>query len=218
MKFSPEFKITLYVIFIVVTFLMKDIQFFIISGAAAACFFFMYPDKAIRRGIVPISIFLFITFMSGLCFTGGRLIVSFAGVDITHEGLNDAIAKTTRVFLMITGAKILMLTTSVDDMIMGLNRMMPSPKSGGKTAGKSSAADFVEITGMTLRAFPAIVLRLKRDFMEKAADARPTGLIDRARLCASLAMPLLGEIINSPEKIFSELTDNIKENYVRHIN
>ncbi|MEO5358835.1 MAG: energy-coupling factor transporter transmembrane protein EcfT [Nitrospirota bacterium] len=187
---------------------MKDIQFFIISSVFAACFFFLYPDKAVRRGIVPVSIFLFITFMCGLCFTGGRVIVSFAGVDITYEGLNDAIVKTTRVFLMIIGAKILMLTTSVDDMIAGLNRMIPSSKSRGKTAGKSSVADFVEITGMTLRAFPAIVLRLKRDFMEKAADTRPTGLIDRARLSASLAIPMLGEIINSPEKIFGELTDN----------
>ncbi|MBF0458814.1 MAG: hypothetical protein HQK99_13070 [Nitrospirae bacterium] len=217
MKFSPEFKIALYVIFIAAVFLTKDITILLISTAAAACFFFLYPDKAIRRGIVPISIFLIVTFMSGLFFTGGRVIVSYMGIDITHEGLNDAIVKTARVFLMIAGAKILMLTTSAVDMIAGLSRMLPTLK---KSPGKSPVGDFVEIAGMALAAVPAIVLRLKSEFREKAAACNTSGLINKARLSTSLFIPLLGEIIHSPEKVFGELTltNNEKESYVRRIN
>ncbi|MBF0516538.1 MAG: hypothetical protein HQK97_05385 [Nitrospirae bacterium] len=212
MKFSPEFKITLYVIFTAVTFLMKDMSFFAISGAAAACFFSLLPDKSIRTGIVPIFIFLFITFMSGMLFTGGRVIASFAGFDITHEGLTEAVVKTVRVFLMIVGAKVLMLTTSVDEMIAGLNRMLPvsNPAKG------SAFRDFIEIAGLTFTAFPAIVLRLKTDFREKAAASHYEGLsarlIDTVRLSASLALPLLGEIIHCPERVFGELTRHNKEN------
>ncbi|WP_420264014.1 energy-coupling factor transporter transmembrane component T family protein [Candidatus Magnetominusculus dajiuhuensis] len=219
MSFSPEFKIAVYVIFIVATYLTRDVAILLISGVAAACFFFLYPDRAIRRGLLPISIFLIVTFMSGLFFTGGRVIMSLPGVDITHEGLGDAIVKTARVFLMIVGAKILMLTTSADDMIAGLNRMLPS--SGA--AEKSSVRDFVEIAGMAMKAFPAIALRLKSDFRERAAVSGLQGLpnlVDKARLSASLIIPLLGDIINSPEKVFVELTENTneKESHVRRIN
>ncbi|MBF0487298.1 MAG: hypothetical protein HQK98_03980 [Nitrospirae bacterium] len=220
MSFSAEFKIAVYVIFIVATFLTRDVAILLISGVAAACFFFLYPDRAIRRGLLPISIFLIVTFMSGLFFTGGRVIMSLPGVDITHEGMGDAIVKTARVFLMIVGAKILMLTTSADDMIAGLNRMLPS----SKATGKSPVRDFVEVAGMAMKAFPAIALRLRNDFAQRAASsglqdsANLPNLIARARLSASLIIPLLGDIINSPEKVFFELTTNEKESHVRRIN
>ncbi|MCG6553382.1 MAG: energy-coupling factor transporter transmembrane protein EcfT [Candidatus Magnetominusculus sp. LBB02] len=202
MKLSPEFKIVVYIIFIAATFLTRDVMPLLVSTAAAAGFFFFYPDKAMRQGLIPISIFLLITFLSGLLFTGGKVIASFAGIDVTLEGLNDAAIKTARVFLMITGAKLLMLTTSVEDMIEGLSRMLPSSRN------KPYIRDFIEIAGMALRALPAIAIRLKSDFREKAAAERPLGLIGKVRLCASLVIPLLGEIINSPERVFGQLIEN----------
>ncbi|MBF0320060.1 MAG: hypothetical protein HQL01_09715 [Nitrospirae bacterium] len=199
MKFSPEFKITVYVIFAAAMFLTKDVTIFLTASLAALCFFLLYSDRSIRSGIVPISIFLIITFLSGLFFTGGRVVVSILGLDITEEGLRDAIVKTARVFLMIAGAKLLMLGTTAVDMIKGLGRLLPH-------SSKSPVGDFVEITGMALKAFPAITMRLRNDFREKATPGNPVGLMDKARLCASLIIPLLGEIINSPERLFADLT------------
>lgn len=162
------------------------------SGISAAGLF---------RGIKPfLWFFVFAVFVHALTIPGKVLIlIPFAGVPVTLEGLGQGLGLSARLTLAIAFSSLLTMTTSPIDLVWALERAAsPLTRLG------LPVRDFCVTMFFAMRFFP--LLRDEAARLAVAAAARGAylnrgGLPGRIRLMAKLAVPLLRRVFLRAEAI-----------------
>jgi energy-coupling factor transport system permease protein len=148
---------------------------------------------------MPISIFLFFTFVSNVFNQPGRILLSAGPLLITHEGLLLACMRSARIFLMIGGVKFLMATSSHDALMHALARILgPFEKAG------VPVEDFFHTMGLTLQCFPILQDTLTMQYRKNISGVRSGTVWNKTRMLAMFLLPLFVESIRSPEVFFKE--------------
>jgi energy-coupling factor transport system permease protein len=196
---SADFKAALYVLFLALLFMTDALTFYLPASAAALGLWVFYPAGRMRGGALPVAVFLAFTFLANALFAGGEIVFAAFGLDVTREALHAAAVRTSRVFLMIAGAKLLILSAGVEDLAGVVGRAMRPLK-----ILRLPVDDFTEIMAMSLRALPLIRQDAVRRFSQAASDNGANNFSARARLAASLIVPVFISIINHPENIFGD--------------
>jgi len=174
--------------------------------SAVLCFFLLkVPLKNLKSGWIPISLFLFFTFISNVINQHGKILFSTGAVVITEEGLLIAEIRTIRVLFMIAGAKILIAYTKTDDMVRALGRLLsPFERLG------LPVKDFFYTMGLTLKCFPILKDRASETYKENMKSGNIKGLLNRAKMISTFLMPMFVKSIQSPEVFFDKTEINGK--------
>jgi energy-coupling factor transporter transmembrane protein EcfT len=161
------------------------------------------PARRLAAGWLPITLFLFFTFLSNLFNHHGRIFFGIGSFFVTDEGLTIASFRTLRLLLMIAGLKVLMSGTPTEALIASLGRIFgPLEKTG------LPVKDFVHVLGLTLTCFPLLKDRAMELYRSQASSIKGLGLRQRIAFIAGFMLPLFVESIRNPETFFEgELND-----------
>ncbi|MBF0520201.1 MAG: hypothetical protein HQK92_10795 [Nitrospirae bacterium] len=193
------FKLSFYLLSTVLIFTLSNLKFFVVLSAVAGLLCLISSEKRYRTGALPIGLFLTATFLSNALFSDGLLVGSFLGIYVSEEGLKLAMLRTSRVFLMIFGAKLLMIYVTPAELREALGKILSPLRKL-----KIPVDDFMEILTLTMLAVPLLKTHLIESFKAKDAQNTNGSLMAKARTAASLLVPTLITIITSPEIIFKE--------------
>ncbi|MBI4698344.1 MAG: hypothetical protein HY758_05385 [Nitrospirae bacterium] len=182
--FNPRVKIILYALLVIAAFMSNSFK--VDLGLLFLVSIFIAPAKSsiLRRGIIPITIFLFFTFASNALFHTGRIVYESWGVTITEEGLRSGGHLALRLIILILGAKILTASTSADDLIKGMTSLL------GPAGRLRTVRDFMSTMSLTLRFLPIIYDESQIFFREALKNSHDKTLMEKIKSSASLIAPL----------------------------
>jgi energy-coupling factor transport system permease protein len=182
--FSPTAKILLYIFFIITVFISSSLEIDLVLLALTLVFAVRVPISVLKRGIIPISLFLAFTFFSNILFQAGRVIYDFWGIVVTEEALVRSGHLTLRLFMLIMGAKILTAATSAGDLVRAVTLLL------GPFGRWKPVKDFISTMSLTLRFLPVIYDEAQNLYKEALKNSPEAGLTDKIRLSALLITPL----------------------------
>lgn len=153
----------------------------------------------LKAGWIPISIFLFFTFISNAVNQHGRILYIAGPVLITYEGLFLACMRSARILLMIGGVKFLMATTSHASIINAMARLFAPFERVG-----IPVKDFFHIMALTLQCFPLLQDTITAQYRLKLSEVNNGTIWNKTRLLAMFLLPLFVDTIRSPEVFFKQ--------------
>ena len=193
---SASAKILLYIVFSFSLFLVENNVAALCLLAASLALLFL---PGMRGGIVPISLFLLATLLGNLFFHPGRILLEAGPLSITDESLRVALVRTARVSGLIAGAKVLTAKTPVVEILGVLERFfLPLERI------RVPVSEFFETAALTFRLLPGIRARAVESYRDGVSAATGGGLLSRARIAATLVLPLMIKIMQSPEELLPE--------------
>ena len=155
--------------------------------------------KILKKGWIPISIFLTFTFFSNLLFRHGKVLCTAGPLIVTAEGLTDASVKTMRILFMIAGAKLLTGTTSVETLTRAFGRVLSPLQHAGIPVN-----EFISTMGLTLKSLPVLKEQFLTMYRERMQQGTIRGFLNRARIVSAFLLPLFVKSIQTPEQFFEE--------------
>lgn len=198
--FSPKAKILLYLLVVVVAFLFNTLEANLILLLLTFLIAVRVPFSALRRGLVPILLFLIFTFLSNILFQKGTVIYNISGLAITEEGLRRGGLLTLRLFTLILGAKILTATTDAADLVRAMTALLGP-------AGRIGFIRELTVTmTLTLRLLPIIYDEAMALYKDVKGSGK-TGFSGKIRHAVSLLTPLFERSLRKAK----EMTDMEKE-------
>lgn len=157
------------------------------------------PFKSIFTGWIPITILLAFTFLGNLLFHHGRVIYQAGPFILTQEGIDMALHRTVRLFLMIAGARVLTGATGLDSLIRGLANIFSPLERFGVPSGQ-----FFATMGLTLKSLPRLKDLIGETYREEVAKRNVRGFFNRARALSTFLVPFFVRSIQSPESFFKD--------------
>jgi len=155
--------------------------------------------KILKKGWIPISLFLTFTFFSNLLFRHGKVLCTAGPLIVTAEGLTDASVKTLRILFMIAGAKLLTGTTSVESLTRAFGRLLKPLQYAGIPVN-----EFISTMGLTLKSLPMLKKQFLTMYRERTQQGTIRGFVNRARVVSAFLMPLFVKSIQTPEQFFEK--------------
>lgn len=148
--FSPKARILLYILLVIAVFVSGSLEVSLVILLVVLAFAARVPLSSLKRGLFPILVFLFFTFISNVLFQEGNVLYEIFSLDITDEGLRRGGRLTLRLFILIVGAKTLTASTSSEELINGMSGLL------GPAGRIGFVQELVYIMPLTLRLLPVI--------------------------------------------------------------
>lgn len=146
------------------------------------------PFKLIVKGLRAIVIILLITFSFNLFLTDGEVLVRIGFLKITKEGVAFAFLMGIRLIYLITGASLMTLTTTPNDLTDGMERVLaPLNKL------KVPVHEISMMMSIALRFIPILMEetdRIMKAQKARGADFESGNLIRKAKSMVPLLVPL----------------------------
>jgi len=187
------------VLFVIGLFFIHNPVFYWIIFAVIFLLLFKIPVRILKKGWIPISIFLSFTFFSNLLFRHGKVLFTAGPLIVTAEGLTDASVKTLRILFMIAGAKLLTGTTSVESLTRAFGRLLKPLQYAGIPVN-----EFISTMGLTLKSLPMLKKQFLTMYRERTQQGTIRGFVNRARVVSAFLMPLFVKSIQTPEQFFEK--------------
>lgn len=187
---DPRSKILISVAFIISLFLVDDlIGFLVVVGFLAIVIISSkVPFIHVLRGLKPILLIIFLTFLINLFMTPGDVVYSIWKINITREGIYQASFMGIRLALLIVGTSMLTLTTSPIMLTDGIEQLLSPFKKIGLPAH-----ELAMMMTIALRFIPTLMLeteKIMKAQKARGADFESGGLIARAKNLIPILVPL----------------------------
>jgi energy-coupling factor transport system permease protein len=199
--FSPKIKIVLYILLAVLIFATSSLKIDIFLLSIVMVFAIKVKLSVLKRGLIPISLFLFFTFISNALFYEGEIVYEILGLSLTYEGLSRGGELTLKLFILIFGAKVLTATTKAEDLIAGMNELL------GPLGKIGFVKDLMYTISITFRLLP-IVYEEALDLYRNIRKSDEPGLKSKIKLSVELLTTLFERSL-SRAKEMSEKEEKI---------
>lgn len=199
-KCSPKARILLYLFLVVAVFISHSFQFSLILLFVVIAVATRVPLSAFRSGLIPIAFFLFFTFLSNVFFHEGIIQYKILGLPITDEGIKRGGELTLRLFILITGARILTATTRAEDLVKAMSGLL------GPVGRLAFVKEVIFTISLTLRLLP-IIYNEASELYENVKKSETKGLAGKISFSVSLLTPLFENSL----KRAKEMTNMEKE-------
>jgi len=177
--FSPRVKILLYILLVTAVFASGSLTLTFLLLFLVTAFAFRVPLSTLRRGLIPILLFLVFTFISNVLFHAGETVYTVAGLRVSREGIVRGAELTLNLLIMILGAKVLTATTSAEDLVSGISGIL------GPAGRVGYVRELIYTMSLTLRLLP-VVYDEALDAYREIKNSQGRGLTGRIRLSAEL--------------------------------
>ncbi len=184
MILSPKAKILLYLLLAIVVFSSSSYKINLVIICIVAACATRVPLSSLKRGIVPIVIFLTFTFISNVFLQEGEAVYNILGLEVTNEGLILGGELTLRIIILILGAKILTATTPAEELVNGIGRLL------GPIGRLEYTKELIYTMSLTLRMLP-IVYDEAIDSYKSIKNSNEPGLTGKIKLAVELLTTLL---------------------------
>ena len=113
-RLDPRTKILIAIMFIVSLFFIKSFYpyLFILAFVVLTVRLSKVPFRYVLKGLKPLILIILITFTINIFMTKGEVLFSIGPLDVTKEGIRQAVFMALRLIFLITGTSLLTLTTS----------------------------------------------------------------------------------------------------------
>jgi len=190
-RLDPRTKISGTFFFIVTIFMAKNV----LGYAIAAAFLVMciklskVPFKYMVRGMKAILLLLLITVVFNLFMTPGEVMWSFWKINITKEGLENAVKMALRLTFLILGSGIMTLTTTPNSLTDGLEKLL-----GPLKKIRVPVHEIAMMMSIALRFIPILIEetdKIMKAQMARGADFDSGNIFRRAKALIPLLVPLI---------------------------
>jgi energy-coupling factor transporter transmembrane protein EcfT len=124
------------------------------------------------------------TFISNILLQKGQVVYEIWGIIVTEEGLRAGGHLALRLFMLILGAKIITATTSAEELVSAMIRLLGPP---GKW---KPVREFISTLSLTLSFLPIIYDEAQVLYRDTVRTSSKITLLDKIKLSASLLSPL----------------------------
>jgi len=189
-KLDPRVKLFGTFVYVISLFCIKGVVGFVVAtifmaGVIAAS---KVPFKFMVKGLKAIMILMLITALFNLFLTPGEVLVSFWVLEITREGLQNAILMTIRLTYLILGTSIMTLTTTPNQLTDGLEKSL-RPLNKMKVPVHAIAM----MMSIALRFIPILIEetdKIMKAQMARGADFESGSMLKRVKNMIPLLVPL----------------------------
>lgn len=189
-KLDPRVKLFSTLIYIISLFCFKGVA----ALAVATVFLFgvikasKVPFKFMVKGLKAIMVLMLITAVFNLFLTPGETLVSFWVLEISKEGLTNAVLMAIRLTYLILGTSIMTLTTTPNQLTDGLEKsLMPLSKIGVPVHA------IAMMMSIALRFIPILIEetdKIMKAQMARGADFESGNLLKKVKNMIPLLVPL----------------------------
>jgi len=194
-RFSLKAKIVCYILLIIIVFISTSLKINLILLGLVFIPVFNVPLSTLKRGLLPITIFLAFTFLSNTLFQTGRVMYEIIGLTITEEGLKRGGHLAVRLFTLILGAKILTATTPTEELVRGMTELL------GPLGKLSTIKEFMFTLSLTLRFLPIIYNEAQILYKETMRNSPEATFPEKIKLLSSLLTPLFHQSMKKAKKL-----------------
>ncbi len=189
-KLDPRVKLFGTVIYVISLFCMEGIVGFLLATffMAGVIILSKVPFKFMVKGLKAIMILMLITALFNMFLTPGEVLVSFWVLELTKEGLKNAILMTIRLIYLILGTSIMTLTTTPNQLTDGLEKSLkPLNKIGIPVHA------IAMMMSIALRFIPILIEetdKIMKAQMARGADFESGNMLKRVKNMIPLLVPL----------------------------
>ncbi|MBO6148490.1 MAG: energy-coupling factor transporter transmembrane protein EcfT [Lachnospiraceae bacterium] len=189
-RMDPRTKLIGIMVFVISLFIFRNALAF----AVVAVFLFLamwlskVPFSYMVRGMKGIMFLLMVTVIFNLFLTPGIPLVQFWKLQITDEGLRNAIFTAIRLIFLILGGSLLTLTTTPNNLTDGLESLMKPLK-----LFRIPVHEVAMMMSIALRFIPILLEetdKIMKAQMARGADFEHGGIIARAKSMIPILVPL----------------------------
>ena len=189
-KMDPRVKILATFVYITSLFIVKHFvaYTYIIAFIAGSILLSKVPLNYIVRGLKPLFLIILFTFGINMFMTKGEILYQIGPLDITKEGLYQAVFMATRLVLLIIGTSLLTLATSPIQLTDGIEKLLNPFKKIGVPAH-----ELAMMMTIALRFIPTLLEetdKIMKAQMARGADFESGNIINRAKSLVPLLVPL----------------------------
>lgn len=189
-ELDPRVKILLSILYIVSLFVINNFLGYIsvVIFIILSIVFSKVPFKFVLKGLKPILLIIFITFIINLFLTPGKVLYKFWIFKITEEGLYQASFMALRLTFLIIGTSILTLTTSPILLTDGIESLLNPFKRIGLPAH-----ELAMMMTIALRFIPTLMEetdKIMKAQKARGADFETGNIVKRAKSLVPLLVPL----------------------------
>lgn len=200
---SPKIKILFYIFLAIAVFLSDSFRISLFLFCIVVVFSIKVPLSTLKRGLIPIVIFLTFTFLSNLFFQTGKTIYEFFGLSVTDEGLRRGGQLTLRLLILILGAKALTATTKPEDLVNGIKGLL------GPVGRLGPVKEFIFTLSLTMRLLPIIYNEAIELYRSRVKNSPKTGLAGKIKLSVTLLTPLFERSLKKAKEL-SEMEEKFE--------
>lgn len=146
------------------------------------------PIKFLTKGLKPLMFIIIITFIINVFMTSGEIIYSVGPLNVTREGLGQAMFMALRLILLVVGTSILTLTTTPIQLTDGIEYMLNPFKKIGVPAH-----ELAMMMTIALRFIPTLLEetdKIMKAQVARGADFESGNILSRAKSLVPLLVPL----------------------------
>ena len=189
-KLDPRVKLFGTVIYVISLFCMEGMVGFLLATIfmASTILLSKVPFKFMIKGLKAILVLMLITALFNMFLTPGEVLVSFGILELTKEGLKNAILMTIRLIYLILGTSIMTLTTTPNQLTDGLEKSL-RPLNKIKVPVHAVAM----MMSIALRFIPILIEetdKIMKAQMARGADFESGNMLKRVKNMIPLLVPL----------------------------
>lgn len=189
-RLDPRVKLFATLLYVISLFCIKGVVgFFVVTLALAAVISLSkVPFKFMVKGLKAIMVLMLITALFNLFLTPGEVLVSVWVLEITKEGLLNAILMTFRLTYLILGTSIMTLTTTPNQLTDGLEKAL-----GHLNKIKVPVHAIAMMMSIALRFIPILIEetdKIMKAQMARGADFDSGNMLKRVKNMIPLLVPL----------------------------
>jgi len=189
-RLDPRVKIIATFLFIIELFLVSNFKGYAVTIVflAAVIAVAKIPPKFIFKGLKPIILIIIFTFGINMFMTKGTVIFSAGFLQVTREGLHQAVFMGSRLILLIIGSSVLTLATKPINLTDGIEKLLNPFKKFGLPAH-----ELAMMMTIALRFIPTLLEetdKIMKAQMARGADFESGNLLARAKSLIPLLVPL----------------------------
>ena len=189
-RLDPRVKLFGTLMYVISLFCMDGIIGFVMATLfmASVILISKVPFKFMVKGLKAIMVLMCITAMFNMFLTSGEVLVSVWVLEITKEGLKNAIVMTIRLIYLILGTSIMTLTTTPNQLTDGLEKAL-RPLNKIKVPVHAIAM----MMSIALRFIPILIEetdKIMKAQMARGADFESGNMLKRVKSMIPLLVPL----------------------------
>ncbi|MCT4618842.1 MAG: energy-coupling factor transporter transmembrane protein EcfT [Marinisporobacter sp.] len=189
-RLDPRVKILSTFIYIASLFVVKDFSsyLYVLLFLGTTITLSKVPFKYMIKGLKPLFLIIILTFSINIFMTKGEILYQLGPLDITVEGVHQAVFMATRLILLIIGTSILTLTTSPIQLTDGIEKLLNPFKRIGVPAH-----ELAMMMTIALRFIPTLLEetdKIMKAQMARGADFESGNILSRAKSLVPLLVPL----------------------------
>lgn len=189
-RLDPRTKILITTMFIASLFFIKSFYpyLFILAFIMLTVKLSKVPFRYVLKGLKPLMLIILITFVINIFMTKGEVLFSIGPLDVTKEGIRQAVFMALRLIFLITGTSLLTLTTSPISLTDGIEKLM-SPLRRFRVP----VHELAMMMTIALRFIPTLLEetdKIMKAQTARGADFESGNIVKRAKNLVPLLVPL----------------------------